>query len=190
MIRCLRLRPHRKNTLRAFVDLGLTGVGLVLRGCAWHVHPNGQEWIAFPAKQYATGTGGEDAEFLSRDKNWNEALDAIHAAETDKDDKNSAAASGLVTARPPVLLAPAEAQAPDESRLPFHDLRDKQANGAGCEGGHPSSATQARAGATDRPFRNHGLQLRRHPYRESGPRRLRRSCSIQEIDARADTTLR
>jgi hypothetical protein len=36
MIRVVGIRPHPRNTLRAFVDLELTRVGFVLRDCAWH----------------------------------------------------------------------------------------------------------------------------------------------------------
>jgi hypothetical protein len=34
MIRCIKLRAYRKNTLRGFVDLELTRVGLVIHDCA------------------------------------------------------------------------------------------------------------------------------------------------------------
>src|SRR5215469_14127690 len=54
-IRVVGLRPHPKNTLRAFIDLELTRVGLVLRDCTWH-EKNGREWVSFPARSYS----GED----------------------------------------------------------------------------------------------------------------------------------
>jgi len=57
MIRCVRLRPHEKNTLKAFVDLELTRVGLVLRDCTWHAHENGREWIGFPARSFEDKNG-------------------------------------------------------------------------------------------------------------------------------------
>jgi hypothetical protein len=50
-IRCTKFRPFAKNTLRGFVDLELTRVGLILRGCTWHSKA-GKEWIGFPAESY------------------------------------------------------------------------------------------------------------------------------------------
>ena len=89
MIRCLRLRPYQKNTLRGFVDLELTRVGLILRDCTWHQHADGKEWVGFPAKPYETKTGEtawqplvEFAEGAkeAREQFRRQALDAIHAA--------------------------------------------------------------------------------------------------------------
>lgn len=57
MIHCIKFRSYRKNTLLGFADLELTRVGLVLRECPWHQHPNGKTWIAFPARPY-TGADG------------------------------------------------------------------------------------------------------------------------------------
>src|SRR5262249_21368912 len=57
MIRCTHFRPYEKNTLRGFVDLELTRVGLVLRDCAWH-EKNGKQWVAFPARSYTDKDGG------------------------------------------------------------------------------------------------------------------------------------
>jgi hypothetical protein len=51
MIRCIKFRAYRKNTLRGFCDLELTRVGLVLRDCTWH-ESHGKEWIGFPARKY------------------------------------------------------------------------------------------------------------------------------------------
>jgi hypothetical protein len=56
MIRCTKLRRYEKNTLRAFVDLELSRVGLVLRDCTWH-EKNGQEWISFPSRPYEGDDG-------------------------------------------------------------------------------------------------------------------------------------
>jgi hypothetical protein len=33
-------------------------VGIILRDCPWHRHPNGKEWIGFSAKPYETESGG------------------------------------------------------------------------------------------------------------------------------------
>jgi hypothetical protein len=56
MIRCIKLRRHEKNTLRAFVDLELSRVGLVLRDCTWHGR-DGENWISFPARSYEGDDG-------------------------------------------------------------------------------------------------------------------------------------
>lgn len=56
MIRCLRFKPHEKNTLRGFADLELTRVGLVLRDCSLH-EKNGKEWISFPARSFEGDDG-------------------------------------------------------------------------------------------------------------------------------------
>ena len=88
MIRCIKLRRYEKNTLKGFVDLELTRVGLVLRDCTWH-EKAGKEWIGFPAKPYETKTGAtawqplvEFAEGAkdAREQFRRQALDAIHAA--------------------------------------------------------------------------------------------------------------
>ena len=50
MIRCLKLRRYEKNTLKGFVDLELTRVGIIIRDCTWHQHADGKEWVGFPAK--------------------------------------------------------------------------------------------------------------------------------------------
>jgi len=89
MIRCIKLRRFEKNTLRAFVDLELSRVGLVLRDCTWHQQPGGKEWVGLPAKPYET-KNGETAwqpiiEFAegakeARSQFQEGALAAIHAA--------------------------------------------------------------------------------------------------------------
>src|SRR5262249_17804503 len=56
MIRCIKLRRYEKNTLRAFVDLELSGVKLVLRDCTWH-EKDGQEWVSFFARSYEGSDG-------------------------------------------------------------------------------------------------------------------------------------
>ena len=88
MIRCLKLRRYEKNTLKGFVDLELTRVGIIIRDCTWHQHADGKEWVGFPAKPYETKTG-ETAwqplvEFAEGAKEAGEqfrkqALEAIHA---------------------------------------------------------------------------------------------------------------
>ncbi|SPD74323.1 conserved hypothetical protein [uncultured Desulfobacterium sp.] len=47
----LKYRPFRKNTLIAFVDLGLEPSGLEIRECSLH-EKNGKRWLGFPARPY------------------------------------------------------------------------------------------------------------------------------------------
>ena len=56
-VRIVNLRPQAKGTLRAFVDLELTRIGLVLRDCAWHRQADGREWIGLPSKPYQGADG-------------------------------------------------------------------------------------------------------------------------------------
>jgi hypothetical protein len=57
MIRSIKLRRFEKNTLKGFVDLELTHVGLVLRNCTWHQHADRKEWVGFPARSYQDQNG-------------------------------------------------------------------------------------------------------------------------------------
>jgi hypothetical protein len=88
-IRCTRFRPYERNTLRAFVDLELTRVGIVIRDCTWHRKEDGQEWVGFPAKTYQDKNGNTLWEPLvkfaegakeAREQFQRQALEAIHAA--------------------------------------------------------------------------------------------------------------
>src|SRR5262245_17001639 len=56
MIRCIKFRAFQKNTLKAFVDLELSRVGIVIRDCTWH-EKNGKEWVGFPARSYTDKDG-------------------------------------------------------------------------------------------------------------------------------------
>jgi hypothetical protein len=88
-ILCIKLRRYEKNTLRGFVDLQLTRVGLILRDCTWHVHEDGKEWVGFPARNYTDNTTGEIKwqpliEFApgakrAREEFREQAIAAIHA---------------------------------------------------------------------------------------------------------------
>jgi len=89
MIRCIRFRPFEKNTLRAFCDLELTRVGLVLRDCTWHRHEDGKEWVGFPARSYEGKDGTTQWQPLiefaegaheTREQFRRLAIEAIHAA--------------------------------------------------------------------------------------------------------------
>jgi hypothetical protein len=89
MIRVVGLRPDSKNTLRAFVDLELTRVGLVLCDCAWHSKGD-REWASFPARSYQGDDGATRwspmVEFAkdareARRQFQEQALAAIHTVE-------------------------------------------------------------------------------------------------------------
>lgn len=56
MIKCIKFRAYEKNTLRAFVDLELTRVGIVIHDCTWHLS-HGKEWVSFPARSYQDKNG-------------------------------------------------------------------------------------------------------------------------------------
>jgi hypothetical protein len=51
MIRCVRFRLFRKNTLQGFADLQLVRTGIIIKDCALHER-GGKYWIAFPARAY------------------------------------------------------------------------------------------------------------------------------------------
>jgi hypothetical protein len=57
MIRVLGYCPHPKGSLRAFVDLELIAIGLVLRECTWHQREEGNEWVSLPARPYQCSDG-------------------------------------------------------------------------------------------------------------------------------------
>jgi hypothetical protein len=94
MIKCVKLRRYRKNTLLGFADLELTSVGVVLHDCPWHRHPNGKEWIGFAARPYETASGERSwqpiIEFAegageARRHFQEQALAAIHAVVAEQD---------------------------------------------------------------------------------------------------------
>jgi hypothetical protein len=91
MIRCLKLRPFEKNTLKGFVDFELTETGLVLHDCAWHRHSGGKEWIALPARSYTDAAGNAAwtpvigfAPDATREEFQEQAIAAVHAVATHK----------------------------------------------------------------------------------------------------------
>ena len=86
MIRCIRYRAFEKNTLRGFVDLELTRIGLVLRDCALH-EKNGRERVAFPVRSYEGRDGSKqwrpltefaDGASAARKALQEQALAALH----------------------------------------------------------------------------------------------------------------
>lgn len=54
-IKIISFKTFSKNTLRGFVDLKMTNVGLEIRGCTYH-EKNDKKWIGLPAREYK----GED----------------------------------------------------------------------------------------------------------------------------------
>jgi hypothetical protein len=87
MIRCIRFRPYKKNTLRGFADFELSRVGLVLRDCPWQWHENSKQWVAFPARPYTDKSGATQWQALiefaegakrAREEFQRQALEAIH----------------------------------------------------------------------------------------------------------------
>ena len=50
------VRPYTKNTLKSFVSVLLSDVGLEIRDCTYHEGP-GKRWINLPAKPYTTTDG-------------------------------------------------------------------------------------------------------------------------------------
>lgn len=56
MIKVISFRPLVKNTLRGFVTLKLTNVGLEIKDCVLH-EKEGKRWINFPARPYEDEKG-------------------------------------------------------------------------------------------------------------------------------------
>jgi hypothetical protein len=59
-IEVTKFRAYRKNTLRGFVDLRLTTVGLTIKECTFH-EKEGKTWVGYPARPYE----------LDNKTNWN-----------------------------------------------------------------------------------------------------------------------
>jgi hypothetical protein len=94
-VRVVNLRPQAKGGLRAFVDLELTRIGLILRDCTWHQQANGREWIGLLSKPYQGGDGVTRwkpmIEFASsaseaRKRFQEAALKAVHAVAASDED--------------------------------------------------------------------------------------------------------
>ncbi len=56
-------RPHEKNTLRGFLTVRLTNVGLEIRDIALH-KKNGKRWLQLPAKPYTKPDGGQGWSYI------------------------------------------------------------------------------------------------------------------------------
>ena len=86
MIRCIRFRPYEKNALKGFVDLHLTRVGLIIRGCLW-IAKDGEEFVGFPMRSYRDQDGRQWRALIefaadatkAREQFQAKALEAIHA---------------------------------------------------------------------------------------------------------------
>jgi hypothetical protein len=75
-IRCTKFRPFQKNTLRGFVSLELTRVGLAINDCTLHEN-NGKKWIGLPARPYQ----GQDGS-----TKWTPVVEFIAGARHEADD--------------------------------------------------------------------------------------------------------
>jgi hypothetical protein len=74
----VNLRSQAKGTARAFLDIEVTTLGIVLRDCIWRRH-DGREWIGLPARR-----GDGVADFIpsassARRRFQQAALKAVHA---------------------------------------------------------------------------------------------------------------
>jgi hypothetical protein len=68
-------RPHEKNTLRGFVDLELTNIGLTIMECTHHVK-NGRGWVGYPSRPYETERGSFWQPLISFKKDSGEKFQA------------------------------------------------------------------------------------------------------------------
>lgn len=74
-------RKHDKNTLKAFVDIELLDLCLVIRGCMVH-QKDGSSWIGFPSRSYeedGTTKWANILEFSDKDKKEDFRLAAVDA---------------------------------------------------------------------------------------------------------------
>ena len=55
-IEIINFKPFKKNTLRGFLDVKLTNMGLTIKGCTYH-QKNGKSWIGLPARPYEDDSG-------------------------------------------------------------------------------------------------------------------------------------
>jgi hypothetical protein len=53
----LNLRRMDKNTLRAFVDIELSDLGIIIKDCCWH-EKCGKQWVSPPGRQFQDKTSG------------------------------------------------------------------------------------------------------------------------------------
>ena len=56
-------RTHTKNTLRGFLTVRLTSVGLEIRDIALH-QKNGRQWLQLPAKPYTKPDGSRGWSYI------------------------------------------------------------------------------------------------------------------------------
>lgn len=56
-------RAHTKNTLRGFLTIRMTGIGLEIRDLALH-EKNGKQWLQLPAKPYKKSDGGQGWSYI------------------------------------------------------------------------------------------------------------------------------
>lgn len=59
----IEFRPHQKNTLRGFLTIRLTKVGLEIHDLALH-QKNGKRWLQLPAKPYQKHDGSQGWSYI------------------------------------------------------------------------------------------------------------------------------
>jgi len=93
-LRCTNFRPLSKNTLKGFVDLEFTDIGIIVKECPWH-EKNGREWLAFPGRSYTDKNTG--------DLKWVNMIDFANAdaRQAFQDAALKAVYQHLGTAKPP-----------------------------------------------------------------------------------------
>lgn len=72
-IEVIKYRSFEKHTLRGFVDLKMTQVGVTIRECTFH-EKNGKRWIGMPARPYEKDGSTEWVPTVVIDKSFNEVF--------------------------------------------------------------------------------------------------------------------
>ena len=62
-IEIIKFRSYQKNTLRGFLTIRLTNIGLEIRDMTVH-EKNGKRWVALPAKPYEKESGGQGWSYI------------------------------------------------------------------------------------------------------------------------------
>lgn len=62
-VEIISFRSYEKNTLRGFLTVRLTNIGLEIRDMTLH-QKNGSRWVALPAKSYKKGDGGQGWSYI------------------------------------------------------------------------------------------------------------------------------
>jgi len=62
-IEIVNFRPHNRNTLRGFLTVRLTNIGLEIRDATVH-EKDGKRWIGLPAKPYEKEDGSQGWSYI------------------------------------------------------------------------------------------------------------------------------